>query len=82
MAYIILFALVHCDLYTDKGHIYTVDSKHCQYTVFAEPNDETYDIFTLFCLVTCAEVYCSAHKLQATRPLKMLMQQRDTWHWH
>ena len=80
--YFILFALVHCDLHTEKVHTCTVESKHCQHTGVAKPNDETDDIFTLFCLVTYAAVYCSAHKLQVTCPLKILMQQRDTWHWH
>ena len=81
--YFILFALVHCDLYTDKFHTCTVESKYCWYTVskycwytdFAKPNNETYNIFTLFCLVTYAEVYCSTHRLQVTCPLIILIQQ-------
>ena len=41
MPYFILFALVHRDLRTDKVQTHTVESKPCQHTGFAKPNDET-----------------------------------------
>ena len=80
------FGLYRCTLrqgtfYRSLAHppgtpcICTVESKNNQYTFFAKPNDETYSIFILFCLVRYAGIYCSSHKLQVTHTLKILMQQ-------